>query len=97
MTNPTSYSWSLTGDVVAPVVYSASSQNGTTVIVIFSEPVVSSEALVAENYTFDGGLTSVSVGQVSETAYQVTTTAQTPGTSYTVTVSNVHDLNGNLI
>jgi hypothetical protein len=91
--------WNCNGDSTPPVLYSVQVVDGTVLNVIYSEPVVVSEALVAANYaiTGSGGLNVLSVERVSDTTYRVTTTLQSPGASYTLTVSNVHDLNGNLI
>jgi len=80
---------------VPPSLVSATPQSSTTVLALFSEPVVVAEALVWSNYTFDNGLISVSVTQVSTTQYLVTTSEMHPTTVYTMTVSGIHDLAGN--
>jgi len=96
MPNPTSYSWTV-GDSTSPSVSSVVVLDAFRIRVIYSEPVVSSEALIAGNYGFTAGLVATSVSEESSSSYIVSTSQQTPGQSYTLTVSNVHDLNGNLI
>jgi hypothetical protein len=78
-----------------PSLVSAVPQTSISVLATFSEPVVAAEALVWSNYTFDNGLVSVSVTQVSTTQYLVTTSQMHPTTIYTMTVSGIHDLAGN--
>lgn len=93
---PATYVWTAMADAVAPTI-TAQSLDAYHVRVIFSEEVVAAEALVASNYTFTGGLSSISVVKESPSVYIVTTSAQSPTSSYTVTASNIHDLAGNLI
>lgn len=97
MPNPTSYTWDTQSDLTGPVISLVEVIDAFTIRVIYNEPVVIAEATNALNYTFTGGLVAQSV--VSETAasYVVTTSEQTPATSYTVTVNNIHDLIGNLV
>ena len=94
---PTSYTWPVTG--ASPTVANVRSVDLTTIDVTFSEDMVLAEALDMANYAFSGGLTALSIVNVSGSsrAYRVTTSAQTPAASYTVTVSNVHSLAGQAI
>lgn len=64
----------------------------TTVFVVFSEPTTSASAGTAGNYGLDGGLTiSPTIEIISPTKVKLTTSAQAPGTTYTLTVNNVRD------
>ena len=65
--------------------------------VIFSAAVVESEALVASNYSISPSLAVKSVQKISDLEYILTTAKQTELANYTVTVSGIHDLNGNLV
>lgn len=92
-------SFNFTGVGDPPFVAMAAGIDGFHVKVIFSEPVVESEALVPSNYviTGSGGLTVSDVEKETDLVYILTTSLQTVGASYTLTVSNIHDLYGNLI
>lgn len=100
-------SWSFTTeDLVAPTVASVQARDSLTVRVQFSEP-VSDTALVASAYAFTRGnvypqaavgLTPVSVTRVLSDTVDVTVDLeQTNGAPYTVTVTGVEDLFGNVI
>jgi hypothetical protein len=82
-----------------PVISLAYAPDGLQVQVIFNVPVVVSEALVAANYVITGGagLTVFSVTQETANSYLLATSLQIPGFSYTLTVSNIHDIYGNPI
>lgn len=80
-----------------PTVVGVNVIDAFTIRVIYSEPVEESGALVSTNYTFDNGLTASAVAKESDNTYMVTTSQQTSGISYTLTVSNVQDLFGNTI
>ena len=70
------------------------------VTVTFSERVRAATAESLANYQLDGGLQIVEITSVSATAVRLTTSPQTPGKSYTLTVNGVRDLAagaGNLI
>ena len=84
---------------VAPFVALASANDALHAKVIFSEQVVEAEALVASNYIITGGagLTVYAVTKETSQTYILTTSLQVAGQLYTVTVSNIHDLCGNLI
>lgn len=90
-------SWVTVVDNTPPVLYSLISVTATLVKVIYSEAVNTSDALTVGNYSLNNGLVALSVSQVSPSIYLLTTTAQTPSTVYTLTVSNVRDLYGNVI
>jgi len=84
---------------VAPFVALASASDALHAKVIFSEAVLEAEALISANYLITGGAGLTVYGVVKETdqVYVLTTSLQVSGQSYTVTVSNIHDLYGNLI
>ena len=88
-----------TGVGIVPFVVVAGADDGYHVKVIFSEPVVAAEALIAANYNITGGagLTVFDVAQENSQVFELRTSLQVVGQSYTVTVSNIHDLQGNLI
>lgn len=76
-------------------VVSAMARNNVEVRVNFSAD-VDETALVASNYSIDNGLTVIDVAKGSSAKEVVlTTSAQTAGKLYKVTVSNVVDLNEN--
>jgi len=82
-----------------PYVVLAAAEDSYHAQVIFSEPVVVAEALVPANYviTGGGGLTVYEVTQVDPKIFKLRTSLQDVGQSYTLTVSNIHDMLGNLI
>lgn len=84
-------------DVVPPSIVLSRSIDARTVEVLFNEAVVEDEALTAANYSIDGGLTVSAVVKVTSSIYRLTTSKQAVGDLYTVTVSDIHDLVGNLI
>jgi hypothetical protein len=88
----------LTVDTQPPTIASVvGSGNFTTATVVYSEAVTSATAGDKANYSVDGGLTVSSVKVVNPTTVRLTTSKQTSGTKYNVTVSNVKDLVGNNI
>lgn len=93
----TSYSWNLVPDNTPPVLSAVQVLDGFTLRVIYSKAVVVAQATVPANYGFDNGLVAQSVVSENSFSYLVTTSQQTPATSYLLTVSNVQDLFGNTI
>jgi hypothetical protein len=87
-----------TGDA-APYLQSAGSYSNTEVRIYFSESVEQASASNAANYTIVPGLTVVSASRDAVDFSQVNleTGSQGDGTSYTVTVTGVRDLNGNTL
>lgn len=82
----------------APTVLSIIRSDARRFEVVFSTNMLESEALTKANYGIAPPLTVAGVTKVQGNTYQVSTSeAQVPGQSYMVTVSNVHDLFGNLI
>lgn len=88
----------LTVDTQGPTVAKISgSGTFTTATVVFNEAVTAATAGAKANYALDGGLTISDVKIVTPTMVRLTTSSQTSGTKYTVTVNNVKDLVGNTI
>ena len=87
----------VTADNVKPIVYSVKGDATlTSATVRFSEKVVAPSSTTAANYSFDGGLTVSAVSQVDDTTVKLTTSAQTAGATYKLTVNGVSDSAGNL-
>ncbi len=70
------------------------SDSFTTATISFDQPVAAASANVAGNYALSGGLTVSKAELVGDRTVVLTTSRQTEGTSYTVTVSNVANLGG---
>ena len=85
-------------DVTAPEIISASLLDSEKLEILFSESVDTSSALNISNYSINNGISILS-GVVSTNRHRVTltTTSHIPGKEYTIIVSNVKDLAGNLI
>lgn len=82
---------------VAPTVVSASASDATTVVVTFSEALDAATVAVGD-FAFDMGLTASAVVLAGDgLSATVTTSAQTAGTTYTVTVTGVSDTMGTAI
>jgi len=86
------------GDVV-PSIQNVFSYDNTTVIINFSETVEQSGAQTAVNYSFDNGLTVVSAVRdaLNYSKIIITTSSQTGGTGYRLTVNSISDITGNII
>lgn len=82
---------------VAPTVVSASATAATTVVVTFSEALDPATVAVGD-FAFDMGLTASAVVLAGDgLSATITTSAQTAGTTYTVTVTGVSDTMGTAI
>lgn len=88
------------GDTVAPFIIQVTSPKHTQVRVTYSEAVVMDTspigALNTANYTIPG-LTVTGAQSLTAQQVMLTTSAQTPNFLYTLTVTNVEDLQGNPI
>lgn len=78
-----------------PVALLAQVLDSTHVRVIFSEPVLTAEAVDASNYSISPLLTVSAVTQEDARNYVLTTSPQTPTVLYTITVVNVRDRSEN--
>lgn len=79
---------SLINTAVANIV-ALSARDNRTVDVVFNRPVIESDAINPTKYTVDNGLTVVKAQKITSTHYLLTTTRQTNGTNYTVTISGI--------
>lgn len=84
-------------DTVSPTVFTIRSIDARTIEVTFSEAVQELTALNSNNYSINNGLSVTAVAKVSPSIYRLTTSQQTTGTSYLVTINNIKDLAGNVI
>ncbi|MBC8527781.1 MAG: hypothetical protein ISS28_06650 [Candidatus Cloacimonetes bacterium] len=85
------------GDITPPTLVSANATSSTTVNLIFSEKISQETAEVVGNYNIDK-LTVLDANlQTDSITVELTTSEQTEGESYTITVNNVKDLAGNPI
>jgi hypothetical protein len=80
-------------DSTPPHLVSASGNVGLNqVMVTFSEPIDPADATVLANFALNGGLTVMgAMPQADNRAVTLTTSPQTPGQSYTLTVNGVRD------
>ena len=85
-------------DTTPPEVSSASLTNSTTLVINFSEPMDPASSVVLSNYVIGSGVT-INSASLSTDGKRVTlnTSQHTANQSYTVVVSNVKDLAGNII
>jgi len=93
----TQSSHNFTGVGAYPSLLSAVPQSPSSVLLTFSEPVNEAEAMLITNYSVTGGLALLRVSHLFDCSYLLTTGVQTPGVIYTVTVSGIHDLAGNVV
>lgn len=75
----------------------AGAVDGTHVKIVFNRTPVASEALNPVNYAINHGLNVVGVTQETDVTFTLQTTPQDPGTQYTLTATNIHDLDGDPI
>jgi hypothetical protein len=87
----------LAPDTARPEVSGAVALTNTTVKVTFNEEVKKELAEDAKNYTIAGLTVSAAKFESDKKSVVLTTTAQTPGTIYTVLVINVQDISDNVI
>lgn len=87
-------------DVFPPEIISASSTSETSIDVVLNEELDENTANNANNYSISGGLTVISAeldASNSSLVHLTLNSALNNGETYTVTVNNVTDLNGNAI
>jgi hypothetical protein len=79
-------------DAVGPVVVQVLSVSLTKVEIVFNEPVDQATSEAVSSYQLTGGVTvSSAVRQAGQKSVVVTTSTQTEGTQYTMTISGVKD------
>lgn len=85
----------VTADVTPPTIANVTGTDTfDTVTVDFSEAVTAASAGSAANYSLDGGLTVTAATIVSPTQVKLTTSRQTPGSTYTLTIKDIVDTAG---
>lgn len=98
---PLQYSFDEVGAYTEPRLISVVPAGRKSLTLTFSEPVVMDAtvpgALRVANYTLDHGATVSAVTQVDDRTVTLTTSARTVGLTYILTVSNVEDLDGNVV
>ncbi len=80
-----------TGVSLNPFVTSAYPQNGTSFVLIFNEEVDEASAIDLTHYSLVPSIGILNVAKVNATTYVMTTGQQTPGQSYTLTITGVID------
>ena len=83
-------------DVWAPTVSSVVPNDSTTLTVTFNEALDATSAQTAANYVMDNNVT-VTAAALSSNVVTLTTSALTEGNNYTLIVSNVADVAGNVM
>jgi hypothetical protein len=86
----------VTADTTKPTLVSATGGSTSTsplggVTVVFSERMTSNSVATTGNYSISGGVTVSGVVVLDDTRVVLRTSAQTPNTTYTLTVNNVTD------
>jgi hypothetical protein len=94
-TGPFTQPFSGTG--IDPFISLAQAEDALHARVIFSEAVNESDALVVSNYSIPGLSIYAVERESGTTIYRLTTSLQSVGVSYTLTITGIRDLQGNLI
>lgn len=84
----------VTADQPPAIASVTGSDSFTTATVTFNQPVQAASAATAANYTFDKGLTVTAATVVDAFNVRLTTSSQTAGAVYKLTVNNVLNLAG---
>jgi hypothetical protein len=80
------------GDVRPPTIRSVTGHDTFDMLTVeFSEAVFTSSSGEIGNYSLSGGLTVTAVEVISSNVVRLTTTPQTPASSYTLTILNIMD------
>ncbi|MBI4659692.1 MAG: hypothetical protein HY735_12700 [Verrucomicrobia bacterium] len=88
----------ITADTVPPTIASiAGNPTQLELTLHFSEPLDNASATAVANYAFDKGLTVSAAVLKNQTDVVLTTSQQTGGTQYSLTVNNVKDVAGNAV
>jgi hypothetical protein len=86
-----------TPDFESPLISAAAAEDATHVFIDFNESLNSTEAIDPGNYTISGLTISQAELLTGDRRVRLTTSTMTDGASYTLAVSNVRDLAGNII
>lgn len=84
-------------DTIAPQILGAEFVSNQQIEIRFNEPIDASTASVSANYSIHPGVTVLDAELISETIALLTTSVLENGTSYTIRVSDVLDVNGNAL
>ena len=86
-------------DTIAPEISAAEAISANEIEIVFSESVQFNDLTTLENYSIDNGATieSVLVTNPTNNTVVLTTSDLTPDTTYTITINNISDENGNQI
>ena len=84
----------VTADSPATVASATGSDSFNQATLVFDQPVQAASAQVAANYTGSGGLTISGARLQGDRTVVLTTSAQTEGQAYTITVANVQNSGG---
>ena len=85
-------------DITAPQLVTASLLDSINLEIEFSELLDSTSALNISNYSIDNGISILGINKsITQNKLIINTTTHSFGQIYTITVSNVSDLSGNLI
>jgi hypothetical protein len=86
-----------TGVGGAPFIQNVKPIDGRTIEIMFSENVNKYDALNIANYSIDHGLVVLGAQQISPSIFRLITSLQVSSTNYTVTASNIRDIDSVLI
>ena len=85
----------VTPDVTPPTIRSVVGSPGFDMLTVqFSEAITAESAVDPFNYALDGGLSISGWTVLSPTSVKLTTSQQTPGATYTLTINSITDLAG---
>lgn len=90
----------INNDNIAPKIKNAFIKDNQTVIIVFDEPVDSTIAATASNYSIDKGLTIANATTIAPLFMQAElhlNNVMTDGTIYTITANNIADCKSNVI
>ncbi len=92
VTSSTAATVTVGGDLRPPTIRSVVGNDTFDMLTVeFSEAVFTSTSGEAVNYTLSGGLTVSAVTVINSNVVRLTTTPQTPATSYTLTINGIMD------
>lgn len=90
----------LNADQIAPQLKNAFTNDNTTIILVFDEPLDSLSGTIISNYSIDGGISFTSAEPLSPLFNKVqlkTNNPLMPNTIYNITVNNITDCKGNTV
>lgn len=90
----------LNADQIAPQLKNAFTNDNTTIILVFDEPLDSLSGTISSNYSIDGGISFTSAEPLSPLFNQVQLKTNNPlsaTTVYNITITNITDCKGNIV